>query len=153
MNLKNAMNRTRSQDDVDVNIIPVMNIFLLLIPFLLLTAAFVKIAVLEISLPSLGRGAAAQEEIKQKNLILVILSIKEKGFQVKSPGFKFDPLNKIGTQYNYNELKNQLKQIKTRHGHAEDIIISPESKVKYDIIIKTMDQCRDAGFPNVSLAG
>jgi len=28
-----------------------------------------------------------------------------------------------------------------------------EGKVKYDIIIKTMDQCRERGFPNVSLAG
>ncbi|MBD3288753.1 hypothetical protein GF337_08130 [candidate division KSB1 bacterium] len=152
MNLKQAMGKTRNPEDEDVNIIPVMNIFLLLIPFLLLTAAFVKIAVLDISLPSLGKGGAGQQE-QQKDLTLVILAIKETGFQLKSPGFKFDPINNNGKKYNYRALVTQLKDIKAQYAAAEDIIISPESKVKYDIIIKVMDKCRESGFPNVSLAG
>ncbi|MCD4665620.1 MAG: biopolymer transporter ExbD [Bacteroidales bacterium] len=47
----------------------------------------------------------------------------------------------------------QLKQIKQKHPHAEDIIISPAARVKYDIIIKVMDRCRETGFPNVALSG
>ena len=151
MNLKQSLGRERKKDE-EVNIIPVMNIFLILIPFLLLTAAFIKLAVLEISLPQIGKEAKSQQE-QPKNLILVILAIKENGFQLKSPGFKFDPINKYSENYNYQLLAKQLKEIKDKHNNAEDIIISPEPKVKYDIIIKTMDQCREIGFPNVSLAG
>jgi len=151
MNLKKSLGREKKQDE-EVNIIPVMNIFLILIPFLLLTAAFIKLAILEISLPSLGKGAKVQQET-EKELVLVILAIKEDGFQLKSPGFKFDPINKNGANYDYRLLLGQLKQIREKHATAEDIIISPESKVKYDIIIKTMDQCRETGFANVSLAG
>ena len=152
MNLKQSLGRNRNREDPDVNIIPVMNIFLLLIPFLLLTAAFVKLAVLDISLPSIGKGGRVQQE-QQKELVLVILAIKESGFQLKSPGFKFDPIVKSGNQYNYQILRNQLKEIKLKHFSAEDIIISPEAKVKYDIIVKVMDRCREEGFPNVSLSG
>ncbi|MBN1155622.1 biopolymer transporter ExbD [candidate division KSB1 bacterium] len=152
MNLRNTLQRERTSKDEDVNIIPVMNIFLLLIPFLLLTAAFVKIAVLELSLPSLGRGNQSVVQ-QQKELVLVILAIKETGFQVKSPGFKFDPIEKMGGEYNYTMLLSQLNEIKIKHEAAEDIIISPEGNIKYDIIIKVMDNCREKGFPNVSLAG
>ncbi len=153
MNLKKSIGRERRIKDVDVNIIPVMNIFLLLIPFLLLTAAFVRLAIVEISLPTLGKKRTNQVQEKPENLVGILLSIKEKGFQLKSPGFKFKPVNKINNQYNYDKIIEQLKQIKTRHSHAEDIFIAPESEVKYDIIIKIMDRCREIGFPNVTLAG
>lgn len=153
MNIKQTLGKDRRKKDVDVNIIPVMNIFLLLIPFLLLTAAFVRLAVVELSLPSLNKGRSNQIQEKSQNLVLIILAIKETGFQLKAQGFKFDPLYKNNDKYNYPKLVEQLKQIKQVHSYAEDIIISPESKVKYDIIIKVMDRCRETGFPNVSLSG
>ncbi len=64
MNLKNAIEtRRRDRQESDLDLTPVMNIFLILIPFLLLTAVFVKIAVLELSLPNLERqGAVAQQQ-------------------------------------------------------------------------------------------
>lgn len=147
------MGRERRTKEVDVNIIPVMNIFLLLIPFLLLTAAFVRLAIVEISLPTLNKSKTKQVQEKQKNLVLILLSVKEKGFQLKSPGFIFKPVNKVNNKYHYAEIVKQLKQIKNKHPHAEDVIISPEARVKYDIIIKVMDRCREVGFPNVSLSG
>jgi len=152
MNLKQSMGRNRKRQEAEVDILPVMNIFLLLIPFLLLTAVFVRLAVIDITLPSLGKGGQKQQE-QQKDLVLVILAIKESGFQLKSPGFKFDPINKNGNNYNYQLLIDQLKEIKVKYAIAEDVIISPEANVKYDIIIKAMDRCRETGFPNVSLAG
>jgi biopolymer transport protein ExbD len=153
MNLKQSLKRDKEVRDNDVNIIPVMNIFLLLIPFLLLTAAFVHVAMIELSLPSLNKGQGANVQEQQKNLVLVILAIKDNGFQLKSLGFTFDPLNNINGQYNYRDLAEQLKQIKNQHPYAEDIIVSPESNVKYDTIVKVMDRCRETGFPNVTLSG
>jgi len=152
MNIKQVVGRNRQPKDNDVNIIPVMNIFLLLIPFLLLTAAFVQLAVIEFSLPSLNKGQSAIVRDPEKKLVLVILAVKENGFQLKAQGFIFPPLDKSNNQYNYPVLVEQLKEIKQKHPYAEDIIISPESKVKYDIIIKVMDRCRETGFPNVSLS-
>lgn len=152
MNLKHSMGRERRNEDTEVNIIPVMNIFLLLIPFLLLTAAFVQLAVVELALPSLSKGDIKQQQDSPKKLVLIVLQVKEVGFQLKAQGFKFDPISKTGNKYIYASLINQLKQIKEKHPHAEDIIISPEAKVKYDVIIQVMDRCRETGFPNVSLS-
>lgn len=156
MNLKQSLGRERKSEESDVNIIPVMNIFLLLIPFLLLTAAFVRLAVVELSLPSLNKGAPQQTQQDRQKLILIVLSVKVDGFQlkaIKDKNIKFDPINNTGGAYLYSKLVEQLTDLKSRYPFAEDIIISPDSKVKYDVIIKVMDRCRETGFPNVSLSG
>ena len=69
MNLKQAIGKDKRQQEVDVNIIPVMNIFLLLIPFLLLTAAFVQLAVVELSLPSLNKEQGQQTQERPQKLV------------------------------------------------------------------------------------
>ena len=58
MNLKQSVKRRLRghAGETDVNLTAVMNIFLILIPFLLLTAPFMRIAVLELTLPSLDRA-------------------------------------------------------------------------------------------------
>ncbi len=104
MDLRKAGKRKREESDV--NIIPVMNIFLLLIPFLLLTAAFVKIAILDLSLPTLSKdGTPKLQQKDKKKLTLVVVKVKNTGFQLKSFGFKFDPIPK-----NQDELNKKQKE-------------------------------------------
>ena len=154
MNLKqSAQRRLRGHArDTDVNLTAVMNIFLILIPFLLLTASFVRIAVLELTLPSLDR-ASQQTILKSESTVLNILLIKEEELQLNSPGLKFDKIAKLVDDYNWPELKTQLQSVKTKFPESQDIIISPESTIHYQTIIAIMDLCRDAGFPNISISG
>jgi biopolymer transport protein ExbD len=131
-----------------------IDMFTILIVFLLMTAEFVQLSIVDLSLPSVSRGEGGKvQQPPPETLVLVVLAIKEDGFQLKSPGFVFDPIAKDNEKYNYTTLDTQLKQIKEKYPTAEDLIVSPEAKVKYDIIIKVMDHSREVGFPNVSLAG
>ncbi len=151
MNLKAALGRAGVRREADVNIIGVMNLFLILVPFLLLTAVFVKIAVLELSLPSAGRkgGVAAPD----KPAVLNILAVEEDGFKLNSPYMSHPKLPKIGGTFDYKGLAAQLKAVKAKYPESEDIVISPASTILYEVIVKVMDTCREAGFPNISLAG
>lgn len=151
MNLKAALGRDRLRGEEDVNIIGVMNLFLILVPFLLLTAVFVKIAVLELSLPSAGRkGGVAAED---KPAILHILAVEEDGFQLNSPYMEHPKLPRVGGAFDYKGLAAQLKAAKAKYPDSQDIVISPASAILYEVIVKVMDTCREAGFPNISLAG
>jgi len=47
MNLKKALHRENRYEEDNLNITPVMNIFWILVPFLLLTAVYVRISILE----------------------------------------------------------------------------------------------------------
>jgi len=155
MNLKQSVKRRLRghTDDSDVNLTAVMNIFLILIPFLLLTATFVRIAVLELTLPNLDRAGQQQAVQKSESTILNILLIKEEELQLNSPGFKFDAIAKQTADYNWPVLDEQLERVKTKYPDSEDIIISPVASIRYETIIAIMDRCREAGFPLISISG
>jgi len=155
MNLKDSMNRRlRSRSGTtDLNLTAVMNIFLILIPFLLLTATFVRIAVLELSLPTRDRFESQSMQSQPESSILNILQIRENGFQLKSPNMNFDPLARTQQGYPWQQLRSQLKKVKKKYPDVNDIIIAPDNSIRYDTIISVMDQCRESGFPNISVSG
>lgn len=154
MNLKQAMKRRLRghEQDVDVNLTGVMNIFLILIPFLLLTAAFVRISVLELALPTLEQADARAANTQPENIILNKLTVSEDGFELSSPQLSFRKLHKQ-TEYPFAALAEQLARIKLKHPESQDIIIAPVNSIRYETIIAIMDQCRESGFPNISITG
>ena len=133
-----------------MNITPVMNIFLILVPFLLLTAVFVKIAILEFSLPSTETRAAGEQPAKA---VVTVLAITESGFEVKTEGAKFPRIDRQDGAYDFKALVETLRKVKAKHSESEDIIIAPQASVKYQTIISVMDRCRENGFPNISISG
>ena len=151
MNLKEVTKRERKREDPDVNITAVLNVFLIMIPFLLLTAVFVRIAVVELSLPSLGHGGEGIQ--KPQSVVINILAIKEDHFELKSTGLKFPDINGVNDKSSYEELARRLKEIKQKYTDSQDIVISPVGSIKYDVIVKVMDRCRENGFPNISISG
>jgi biopolymer transport protein ExbD len=154
MNLKAVM-RKRPRDGDDLQMTPIMNVFLILVPFLLLTASFVKIAILEMSLPSLTQRETPQSVTREqhKQLVLNMLAIRQNGFELKSPTFNFPFIAKKDEQYDMEQLKANLQQIKNKFPDSEDVVIQPEDVIKYDVMIKVMDRCRESGFPNISISG
>ncbi len=151
MNLKKALHRENRYEEDNLNITPVMNIFLILVPFLLLTAVFVKISILEFSLPTSTQASDAQKP--QNNPVVTILAISEKGFELKTKGMKIPFIEKKEDNFNFQTLVEKLQKIKERHVQTEDIILAPHVSIKYDTIIKVMDRCRENGFFNISISG
>jgi len=151
MDLKKALGRDRGYLENELNITPVMNVFLILIPFMLLTAVFVQIAVQEFSLPS--ADTPTTDPAQQKKAVLTILAINENGFELKTQGEKFPIIIKRDDNFDFQTLVERLQEVKQLHVETEDIIIAPQAAIKYDTIIKVMDRCRENGFPNISISG
>ena len=149
MDLKRAIGREQNLDSPDLNITPVMNVFLILVPFMLLTAVFVRISILEFSLP----GTETAPKQTAANPVVTVLTITDQGFELKSKGLDFPGLARKDGQYDYDTLVDRLNRVKQAHRQTEDIIIAPQAAIKYDTIIKVMDRCRENGFPNISISG
>ena len=152
MNLRKATKRNRDGAD-DVNITPVMNLFLVLVPFLLLTAVFVRIAVLELSLPSLSQARNSTQTDPQKPVVIILLAITKSGFEIKAPAMKLNPIPLKEDLYQFEVLRRNLESIKSRYPDTEEITIQPADNVLYETIVKVMDTCRETGFPNISISG
>lgn len=155
MNLKETVRKHRRGGrgvSDDLNITPIMNIFLILVPFLLLTAVFVRIAVLEFSLPSTD-PQAREATTEPKDVVVTILAINEDGFELKTEGMTIPFIEAREDTFDFQTLVARLREVKERHADTENIIIAPQASIKYDIIIKVMDRCRENGFSNISISG
>jgi len=153
MNLRQVLGKNRRSSDEEINIVPVMNLFMILIPFLLLTATFVKLAIIDLALPTLDGSEIVSGEPQIEDLTVMVIAIDTKGFTIKTSDKSYPLIPMRTGEYDYQELSRQLTEIKRLFPRLEDVVISPTSEVRYQIIVKVLDYCREIGFPNFSISG
>lgn len=144
----------------DLDVTPIMNLFCILIPFLLLTAVFAQTVVIDIALPQApgaeGNMTQLQElpEIPEGMLQFVIINLTEKGIQVGTDKKVYPPLL-IGSwqqDLDVSELNKHLSDIKANYPLQEDVVIVSLDDTRYAILVQLMDACVNMGLPNVSLS-
>ena len=66
----------------EMNILPIMNVFMILVPFLLLSAAFIQLAIVDTSLPARGKSISSQdvETPKDKPKLNLTVFLQDDGF-------------------------------------------------------------------------
>lgn len=168
----------RKEAEEDLNLTPIMNLVTILIPFLIMSAEFVQLAVIDSTLPAIGPPQPADEKPDKPPLSLS-LAVTDKGVTIlgadtvlypegapevaegeeKPPTLpcKKDVCTTLD-DYKWEELTRKLGQIKDEYPDDENVIIVPASDLKYEVIVKTMDSSRDDGqgrdlFPYVVIAG
>jgi biopolymer transport protein ExbD len=161
--------RRLQEEEPDINLIPIMNMFMVLIPFLLMSASFFHIKSINTSLPVHADKPAKTEQQKEleKNKVTVVLELKESQLRISVLS---DTPNDVavsdmettiprqpGTELSVAALADHLKKLKARYPDSDTMILIPDDQVAYDEIIRTMDCARrsESGnlFPNVVISG
>jgi biopolymer transport protein ExbD len=131
----------------DLEIMPMLNVFIAIIPLLLLSAAFVPVTVIKTTLPADG----AVVPVSDAPLDLAI-GIQPGEYVIEVNGALSGRVARTGVGA-AKELTAALSQIAAAHaGHREVRIVSPEN-TRYDEIIQVMDAARAAGLPEAALQG
>lgn len=138
-------------ESFDLDITPVMNLFMILIPFLVSMAVFTQIAVIEFSLPP-AQTPDESSDVSSKELDISIVVTKT-GFQIVGTGRKLDMIPKFQGDYQYTQLRTLLKAIKFQYPSQKSVVLVFEGDVLYDDIVKFMDICRESQFPDIGLSG
>ena len=158
--------RQENFDDVEINLVPVMNMFLVLVPFLLLSAAFFQLKAIDTSVPILAetsRDALGTQDVK----VTVIMEIMKEGIHLSaiSDSLGHEALNQWDAlivkekqdEYPLMQLLLHLQKIKEAYPASNTIILVPDGGILYDTIIKVMDVARYVDdkplFPNMVLSG
>lgn len=71
----------RTAEEAPLDLVPIMNLVTILIPFLLMSAQFVTLAVIDSTLPAIGPPQEVQEEPDEPPLMLSI-AVTDQGFTV-----------------------------------------------------------------------
>jgi len=135
---------------VDLDVTPVMNLFMVLIPFLVSMAVFTHIAAIEFSLPPAQTEGTEGADSKELDISIVITA---SGFRIVGTGKKLDLVPTVHGQYQFGQLRSLLKAIKFEYPSQKSVVLVMDGNVLYDDIIKFMDICRESQFPDIGLSG
>jgi biopolymer transport protein ExbD len=132
-----------SRKPAELLLVPMIDIFTVLVTFLLMTAVFSKTVVLQLNLP------AAQTEFKEPPPGLVIeVMVRKNLIQVadRNTGPLATLPNKA-TGYDYDGLTEYLKRVKAKFPDKTDATILLEKDTPYDILVQVMDRVRVLEVP------
>jgi len=118
-----------------------MNLMVILVPFLLITAVFSRLAILELNLPgSSNEPVDPQEQVFQLEVI-----VREEKIEVgdRNQGLLgVYPNSDDG--YDYDALGTKLSELKKRYPEKSDASILLEQDIPYDTLVQVMDTVRVA---------
>ena len=129
--------RRRRIEPEEMNITAFMNLMVILVPFLLITAVFTRLTILELNLPASSSGPP---DNKQLHLEVIIrsdaLELGERNAGV------LKRIEKTDKGYDYKTLSLALQSIKERFPDKTQATILSEPNTPYDILVQVMDTVR-----------
>ena len=134
----------------DLEIMPLMNLFVALIPMLLISAVFLNVTVIDMKLPT--DTSAAEADVDTKKALQLAVTIRDEFFVVEGRRIRKQVVARAEDDAE-DQLARILGSIKETHPDNEDIIIISQPTTRYDDLISVMDISREAGMGVVSLLG
>jgi biopolymer transport protein ExbD len=137
--ISRASRRHRRKDAAELNITAFMNLMVVLVPFLLITAVFSRLTILELNLPS--SAEATPETAQVLNLEIIV---RKEEIQVADRGTGLlRAIPRTAGGHDLDALKSYLRdEVKTRFPDASAVTILLEPDISYDTVVQVMDAVR-----------
>ncbi len=146
---------------VELNITAFMNLMVVLVPFLLMTAVFTNMSILDLKLPTAEEVKSSGADKNAFGLNLIIL--KDKLLLANQNGGVIKKIPKPKSGHNFELLNQTLRLVKNKYPDLTAIAILSEPDTHYDNLIKAMDAVRETSvlyegeiviaelFPDISI--
>ncbi len=129
----------RNKDVPELDITTFLNLMVVLIPFLLVTAVFSRITIMEMNLPTAAGGAAAEPP-----LVTIEVIVRKSGLEIGDGKNVVASIPKVGEKYDLSKLSEYLLKLKAEYSEKEDATILVEPDIEYEDIVHVMDAIREA---------
>ncbi len=132
-----------------LNLTPMMDVFTVLVVFLLITAVFTSITIMDLSVPTSAGGAAATKP----NFAIEVI-VRKGGLEIANGKSVEAAIPKVDNKYDLKKLSELLLALKGKYPEKEDATVLMEPKVEYDHLVQVMDTVRGAQtplFPKISI--
>jgi biopolymer transport protein ExbD len=128
--------RRRQKELSELDVTTFMNLMVVLVPFLLITAVFSRITIAELDLPS------AQSATPGAPTFRVEVVVREAGLEIMDGKQVIAAIPKEGDVYDLTTLSEYLLEIKRQYPEKEDASVLLEPNIEYDHLIQVMDTVR-----------
>jgi biopolymer transport protein ExbD len=130
--------RTRRGEVEELNVTAFMNLMVVLVPFLLITAVFSRLTILQLNLPG---EATATSELEQTLNIEVIVRKDEIQIADRGTGL-LKALPNAADGMDVAGLTAYLQLIKQKYPEKTDATVLLEPDTAYDVVVQVMDAVR-----------
>jgi len=128
--------RRRQKEAPDLDMTTFLNLMVALVPFLLITAVFSRITIVELDLPS-AKAAAPTEPTFRVEVI-----VRDAGLEIMDGAQVIAAIPKVDGEYDLATLSEYLTAIKREYPAKEDASVLLEPDIEYDHLISVMDAVR-----------
>ena len=132
--------RSRNTETAELNITAFMNLMVILVPFLLITAVFSRLAILELNLP----GSSTEPVDPQDQVFQLEVIVRKDKIEVgdRNQGLLGIYPNTDDGAYDYEALSRKLSELKDRYPKKTDASILMEQDIAYDTLVQVFDRVR-----------
>src|SRR5258708_27092042 len=115
----------RERKPAELLLVPMIDIFTVLVTFLLMTAVFSRIAIMQIDLPSSVAAKPAEPKFRLEGIV------REDGFELSDGKQRIATIPKVGGAYDLNALAEHVLAEKHEHPNPEDVPVLSARNVPY----------------------
>jgi len=133
--------RRAHREAPELNITAFLNLMVVLIPFLLLSAVFSQLSILELNLPPDSQSQANKDQKKVRNFEVIVR--KDKLVVADTIGGVLKVINNTDGKHDFAALSEYLIKIKVRFPKKQNISILLEPDTEYELLVKAMDTVRE----------
>lgn len=123
----------------ELDITAFMNLMVILVPFLLITAVFSRLAILELNLP----GASSEPAENPVETMQLEITVRESRIEVGDRnGGLLSRIDNVDGQYDLDRLAEKLREVKAINPDKVDCTLLLESDISYETLVQVMDKVR-----------
>ncbi len=134
--------KRRTKDAHELDVTTFLNLMVVLVPFLLITAVFSRLTIVELDLPSSSGGAAADLENFRVEVI-----VRDVGIEIGNGSTVIASLPKDAGDYDLDALSDIMMELKREYPEQESASVLMEAHIPYDYLIRVMDIVRSVELP------
>ena len=122
----------------EIDVTTFLNLMVVLVPFLLITAVFSRLTIVELDLPSTTAGPVAKPDNFRVEVI-----VREAGFEIGNGSVTIASIPKVDEEYDFNALSDHMVELKSTYPDHEEASVLMEPRIEYDYLIRVMDTVRN----------
>lgn len=136
--------------DSNVNLVPYIDLLMTIMTFLMMTAVWTQIAMLEVQNAS-GNNEPQEEEKDEDKPKPIILLLTETAVKVQEEGGELQEFAQQGESPNWTGVEGALSQLKKQREERTEVKIQAEDGVGYEDIAKAIDVCTGLKLSAITL--
>ena len=133
-------NKKRGRGDTpELDVTTFMNLMVVLIPFLLISAVFSRVTVIELSVPT----STGESALNKPNFTIEVI-VRKLGLEIANGNSVEAAIPKKDDKYDVDMLSKILMRLKDKYPEKQDATVLMEPDIEYNHLIQIMDVVRGA---------